>query len=83
MIANSCAADCDSTAAAIRKLPGPADDAVDSLRRAASGWGFLGSLDEMTERWETLNKLLRDELEEVAEDIRFCVNDYDGRSNVA
>jgi Excreted virulence factor EspC, type VII ESX diderm len=68
---------CDETAAAVQRQLGPAGHATDELRHAAPGWAFLGSLGEMRYRWEALNKLLRDELGKVAEDIRFAAGEYD------
>jgi hypothetical protein len=76
-----CANDCDSTASAVRGELGPADDAVSTLRDSAPGWVFLDSLDEMSERWEKLNKLLRSELEQAAEEFRFSASNYDGHEN--
>ncbi|WP_353945088.1 hypothetical protein ABII15_28340 [Streptomyces sp. HUAS MG91] len=36
----------------------------------------------MEERWEDLNKVLRDEPELAAENIRFNASEYDGSENV-
>ncbi|HEX6353179.1 hypothetical protein [Actinophytocola sp.] len=76
-----CASDCDGTATAVRNELRPADDAVTKMRNAAPGWAFLGSLDQLSERWENLNKLLRDELSRAAEEFRFSASDYDGNEN--
>ncbi|MFG2227930.1 hypothetical protein [Streptomyces sp. NPDC048644] len=77
-----CADDIDATADAVRKLLGSADGAVSTLKSAAPGWSFTGSVDEMSSRWETLNKVVRDELSEAAENIRFNASDHDGNENI-
>lgn len=76
-----CAADCDGTTSAIRGQLDPADQAVSTLRSAAPGWTFLDSLDELGNRWEKLNKLLRDELDAAAEEFRYSASNYDGHEN--
>lgn len=76
-----CADDCASTSGAIRGQLDPADKAVDSMRNAAPGWAFLGSLDEMSKRWEKLNEVLRKELDRAAEEFRYSASNYDGREN--
>jgi len=53
------AAECDAEKEVIQRLLRPADEAVGKLRKAAAGWTFLSSLDDMANRWENLNKLLR------------------------
>ncbi|NLU68674.1 hypothetical protein [Streptomyces sp. HNM0574] len=73
--------DCDATANGIRKLLTEADDAVETLNRAAAGFDLLGGQVELSRRFELLNKLLRDELEEAAENIRFCASKHDGNEN--
>ncbi|MEU5211747.1 hypothetical protein [Streptomyces sp. NPDC020742] len=77
-----CADDIDATGGSVRKLLGPADGAVSTLKAAAPGWDFTGSVDEMSSRWETLNKVVRDELSEAAENIRFNASSHDGNENV-
>lgn len=74
--------ECTGTASAVQRLLGPADDAQAGLKRAAADWAFLGSLDEMKGRWEDLNSLLREELEDAAENIRFCASSHDGNENI-
>jgi uncharacterized protein YukE len=76
------AADCDAEKKAIQDLLGPADNAVDKLRRAATGWTFLDSLDEMSSRWENLNKLLRHELEQSADRIRDAADHHGKNENL-
>lgn len=76
-----CAGDVDSTAAAVKRQLSTADDGLASVRTAASGWTFLDSLGQLEERWEDLNKLLRDELEQAAENIRFNASKHDGNEN--
>jgi len=77
-----CADDIDATAGSVRRLLGPADGAVSALKAAAPGWDFTGSVDEMSSRWETLNKVLCDELSKAAENIRFNASSHDGNENV-
>lgn len=77
----ACAGDCDSTGSAVQGQLTPADDATNKLRNAAPGWAFLGSLDPMNERWEKLNKLLRDELSRAAGEFRYSASNYDGHEN--
>jgi hypothetical protein len=67
----------DDAATAVQGLLGPAAGATGELRAAAPGWAFLASLGEMTHRWETLNKLLRDELGSLAANTRAAADDYD------
>jgi hypothetical protein len=76
-----CADDSDSTANAIRGQLGPADKAVESMRGAAPGWGFLGSLDEMNSRWEKLNEVLQRELHKARDEFRYSASNYDGHEN--
>jgi hypothetical protein len=76
-----CAGDSESTSSTVRGQLDAADKAVDQMRNAAPGWAFLGSLDEMSGRWEKLNELLRRELDHVAEEFRYSASDYDGREN--
>lgn len=68
--------DCRGTANGVRGLLGPADGTVGKIKTAASGWGFLNSLDEMMQRWEDLNKLLRKELESSADKIDECAGNH-------
>ena len=75
------AGDCESTSSAVRGQLGAADNAVNALKKAAPGWEFLGSLDDMNSRWEKLNELLRQELDHAAEEFKYSANDYDGREN--
>jgi hypothetical protein len=74
----TCAKDCEGTESAIRGELTAADGAVSKMRSTAEGWAFLGSLDEMSERWEALNKLLRDELSRAAEEFSFSSQNYRG-----
>lgn len=77
-----CAQDIDATASTVQRQLRPADNALHQLRGAAHGWTFLSSLSELEERWENLNKLLRDELEKAADNIRFNASKHDGNENV-
>lgn len=76
-----CAKDCDGTVSAVRAELTPADDAVSEMRNAAPGWRFLDSLDELSERWENLNNLLREQLGRAADEFRFSASNYDGHEN--
>jgi hypothetical protein len=76
-----CASDCDGTGSAVQGQLASADDAVNRIRSAAAGWAFLDSLDDMSGRWEKLNKLLRDELGRTAEEFRFSASSYDEHEN--
>ncbi|MFD8565952.1 hypothetical protein [Streptomyces sp. NPDC057694] len=73
--------DVDAVAQQVKKQLGVADDAEGELRAGAAGWAFLDGLGQLEERWEDLNKLLRDELDKAAENIRFNAGSYDGNEN--
>ena len=73
------AAECDAEKEVIQRLLRPADEAVGKLRKAAAGWTFLSSLDDMANRWENLNKLLRRELDDYAGKIRDAA-DHHGKN---
>ncbi|WP_420035857.1 hypothetical protein ACN2WE_29660 [Streptomyces sp. cg28] len=74
--------DIDAVARQVKKQLGVADEAQTALRSGAAGWSFLGGLGQLEDRWEDLNKVLRDELEEAAENIRFNASEYGGNENV-
>ncbi|MCT9081456.1 hypothetical protein [Streptomyces fulvoviolaceus] len=75
--------DMDSVIDQVRKQLGVADDARDDLESGgAEGWTYRHSLSTLEERWEDLNKLLRDELERAAENVRFNASSYDGNENM-
>jgi hypothetical protein len=76
-----CAGDVDSTVETVKRQLSTGDDALAGLRAAAPGWTFLESLEQLGERWEDLNRLLRDELGEAAENIRFNASAHDGNEN--
>ncbi|MEU8568777.1 hypothetical protein AB0C51_10495 [Streptomyces pathocidini] len=77
----SAAGELDATASAIKRHLATADEGLTKLRSAAQGWTFLESLGQLEERWEELNSLLRDELEQAAENIRFNASKHDGNEN--
>ncbi|WP_055485402.1 hypothetical protein [Streptomyces sp. WMMB 322] len=54
-----------------------AEDARTGLARAADGWRFAGSLDELEERWEALNKVVVRRLDQAAENFRLSADAYD------
>ena len=70
------AADCDAGKNTIKGLLSPADGTVGKLKSAAPGWTFIDSLDDMMKRWEDLNKLLQDELDDSANKIRECADHH-------
>jgi hypothetical protein len=67
---------CDETAVAVNALRGAADDTFEPLRRAAPGWEFAGSIDDMQSRWDGLGGLLRRRLDEGAENFRLSADSY-------
>jgi len=71
----------DSTASAIKRQLATGDKGLANLRSAAQGWTLLESLGQLEERWEDLNALLRDELGQAAENIRFNASKHDGNEN--
>ncbi|MGI5458452.1 hypothetical protein ACQEWB_35810 [Streptomyces sp. CA-249302] len=73
---------CDSTSEIIRKTRGPAEDADGDLVKAAAGWSFAGSIDDMQRRWEDLLKVVTDRLDEAAQNFRDSADAYD-RNEVA
>lgn len=54
--------DCHSVADMVRKTKGVGDDACADLGRAARGWTFVQSIDDMQSRWDDLNDLVRSRL---------------------
>jgi hypothetical protein len=76
-----CASEMDSTASQIQRRLATADEGIGNLRSSAPGWSFTGSIGQLEERWENLNKLLRDDLGEAAENIRFNASKHDGNEN--
>ena len=69
--------DCETASAIVRKTRGVAEDARTGLARAAHGWKFVDSLDELEDRWEALNKLVVQRLDQAAENFRLSANAYD------
>lgn len=69
--------DCETASEIIRKTRGVAEDARTGLARAADGWRFVGSLDELEERWEALNKVVVRRLDQAAENFRLSADAYD------
>lgn len=67
---------CDETAVAVDALRGAADDTFEPLRRAAPGWEFAGSVDDLQSRWDGLGGLLRRRLTEGAENFRLSAGAY-------
>ncbi|WP_141747505.1 hypothetical protein [Streptomyces nanshensis] len=54
-----------------------AEDASTGLARAADGWDFINSLDELEGRWEALNKFVVQRLDQAAENFRLSADAYD------
>lgn len=77
----SAANDLDSTASTIKRQLATADSGLAALKSAAQGWAFLESLGQLEERWEDLNGLLREELKDAAENVRFNASKHDGNEN--
>ncbi|WP_328386577.1 hypothetical protein OHS81_23115 [Streptomyces sp. NBC_00400] len=69
--------DCDTASEAIRKTRDVAKDASTGLARAADGWNFVGSLDELQGRWEALNKFVVRRLDQAATNFRLSADAYD------
>lgn len=67
---------CDETALAVNALRGAADDTFDPLARAAPGWAFAGSVDDMQARWDDLADLLHQRLTQGAENFRLSADAY-------
>ncbi|MEV6626551.1 hypothetical protein AB0M83_44640 [Amycolatopsis sp. NPDC051106] len=67
---------CDETAVAVNALRGAADDTFEPLARAAPGWDFAGSVDDMQSRWDGLNDLLHRRLTQAAENFRLSADAY-------
>lgn len=69
--------DCETASEIIRKTRGVAEDASTGLARAADGWDFVSSLDELKGRWEALNKLVTNRLDQAADNFRLSADAYD------
>jgi len=67
---------CDETAVAVNALRGAADDTFEPLARAAPGWDFAGSVDDMQSRWDGLNDLLHRRLTQASENFRLSADAY-------
>ncbi|UNO39449.1 hypothetical protein [Streptomyces sp. MST-110588] len=68
---------CETASETIRKTRGVAGDAGTSLTRAADGWKFTGSLDELQSRWESLNTFIVRRLDQGATNFRLSADAYD------
>lgn len=74
--------DCDSTSGLLRKTGGPAEDSFRDLAKAAPGWSFVDSIDDMQGRWELLLTLVTGRLDTAAQNFRDSADAYD-RNEVA
>ncbi|MDI9835115.1 hypothetical protein [Streptomyces sp. KAU_LT] len=71
------ASDCETASEIIRKTKGVAEDANADLARAADGWQFTSSLDELQGRWEALNNVVVQRLDQAATNFRLSADAYD------
>ncbi|MQY13777.1 hypothetical protein SRB5_39310 [Streptomyces sp. RB5] len=69
---------CDNAGDALRRTLPEASDAFAELKQAAPGWSFTGSVPQMQQRWEALNKYLRSQLTQGAESFRLSAGEYHG-----
>ncbi|GAA1195810.1 hypothetical protein F4556_003705 [Kitasatospora gansuensis] len=74
-------ADCDRFAEQLGQQRGPGLAACDALSGAAEGWEFKGSLDQLADRWEDLNKLLEQRMSKVADNFRDSGGNWDDHEN--
>lgn len=70
------AKDCDAACEVLWRLLGPAKEAFDALGRAAPGWSFVDSIDDMEGRWEKLNGLVRQRLGTAADNFRMSAGEF-------
>jgi hypothetical protein len=68
---------CETASEIIRKTLGVAEDASAGLARAADGWEFVSSLDELQGRWEALNNVVVQRLDQAAANFRISADAYD------
>jgi hypothetical protein len=68
---------CDEIAKAIRNQLSTAEDATDALKTAAEGFELIDSLPQMMERWEDLNDLLFERLQDAGERFYQCADRFD------
>ncbi|MFM9369489.1 hypothetical protein [Streptomyces sp. Da 82-17] len=68
---------CDTASETIRKTIGIADDACADLAKAAPGWDFVHSIDDMQRRWEELNRIVTDRLNLASENFRSSAAAYE------
>ncbi|MFE0329615.1 hypothetical protein ACWEWI_38290 [Streptomyces sp. NPDC003753] len=61
----------------LRKTRGAAEDADGDLAKAAPGWSFVDSIDDMQLRWEGLLKVVTDRLAEASQNFRDSADAYD------
>jgi len=73
----------EEIANAIRNQLGPSEDATELLERAADGFELTDSLPKMMDRWEELNDLLCERLQDVGDRFRQCADRYDDNENSA
>ena len=73
-----CADACDEASLTVWKTLDEAKDAAEDLARAAHGWGFVQSIDDMHERWDRLNQEMRDRLNRASDNFRRSADAYDG-----
>ncbi|WP_420035846.1 hypothetical protein ACN2WE_29605 [Streptomyces sp. cg28] len=71
------AEECETASGLVRTTLGAAADAGEDLARAADGWAFVGSAGELQDRWEALNKMVRQRLDQAAINFRLSADAYD------
>ncbi|MPY58384.1 hypothetical protein [Streptomyces spongiae] len=73
-----CGEVCEEASLTVWKTLGEAQDAAEDLARAAHGWGFVQSIDDMHGRWEALNEEMRGRLNTASDNFRRSADAYDG-----
>ncbi|MGA4949984.1 type VII secretion target [Streptomyces lydicamycinicus] len=68
---------CDVAVETIRMTRGAAMDANDGLSKAASGWAFAQSIDDMQSRWEALVKEVTGRLDTASDNFRISADAYE------
>ncbi|TDD06917.1 hypothetical protein E1181_11535 [Saccharopolyspora terrae] len=69
--------DCTDVANRIKSQLEPADSACADVRKALDDWDIADGVSGLQQRWEALNELLRDELDDAAEAFEESADQYD------
>ncbi|MCI2424164.1 hypothetical protein MOQ72_42900 [Saccharopolyspora sp. K220] len=75
------AKDCGAVATRIEQQLKPAESACEDMRNALDGWAIADGVSDLRDRWEELNELLRDELDEAADSFEKSADQYDDDEN--